>query len=155
MVHSLTVLSALPLASISPSGEKTTENTAPLCPLNVRLNFPVRASHNFTSRSQAPLANVLLSGEKATEVTSWRCPVSVRTNSQVRTFQSRIVFSSGRLLPFAKTAPSGEKATAFTASTLRHFKVFLQFPGLYLPQSDNGVFKFTATRQRTVVGRES
>ena len=49
-------------------------------------------------------------------------------NSHVRTFQSRIVFSSGRLLPFTKTEPSGENATVFTASTLRHFSVLSNFP---------------------------
>ena len=60
--HSLTVVSALPEASMCPSRLKATESTGPVCPCNVLLSLPVAASHSFTVLSSPPVATVRPSG---------------------------------------------------------------------------------------------
>src|SRR5262249_8750498 len=65
--HNLAVPSALPLAKVLPSGEKSTESVAALCSLKVINSRPDPASHNLTVWSSPAEANRLPSGENLTE----------------------------------------------------------------------------------------
>jgi hypothetical protein len=55
-----------------PSGEKTTDITCEVCPVNVFKIKPDETSHNFIDLSADPLEISFPSGEKATEYTASR-----------------------------------------------------------------------------------
>ena len=67
MSHNLIVLSSPLDASVLPSGLKTTDCTASLCPLSVASSFFVAMSQSLTVLSPLANANVLPSGLNATE----------------------------------------------------------------------------------------
>src|SRR5215470_2935747 len=110
--HSLTVLSAPPVASRFPSGEKATDMTLLECPLRVNSSCPVTVSHSLTVLSALPVASRFPSGEKATDMTLLECPLRVNSSCPVAAFHSLAVPSK---LPVASRFPSGEKATDRTA----------------------------------------
>ncbi len=60
----------LAVASLFPSGENATPQTADECPLRVRSSYPVEASHNLMVRSVLTDASVLPSGDQARENTT-------------------------------------------------------------------------------------
>merc|ERR1712216_1010758 len=108
------VLSKLPLAMNFPSGEKETDLTSALCPLNDDLTSPVTASTRWILPLPHPAAIKLSLGEKETLRTPYLPASTVRgdpTGAPVAAFQIRTVLSS---LQDAIHLPHGEKATEFT-----------------------------------------
>ena len=73
--HSLTVLSALPLASVRPCGSNATLETVFVCPSSERSSLPLVASHSLTVLSPLPLASVRPCGSNATLQTGSRVPI--------------------------------------------------------------------------------
>src|SRR5437879_2077663 len=73
MLHSLSVLSSLLLARVLPSGEKATDQTPCLWPVQTPRSLPVTALQRRIALSISPgppnVANRLLSGEKTTPKT--------------------------------------------------------------------------------------
>ena len=75
--QNLTVPSAIPAASVVPSGLYARQNTSPACPPTVARSLPVATSQILIVRPRVPAARVLLSGLKATQFTSPAFPLSV------------------------------------------------------------------------------
>ena len=80
-----------------PSGLNATLLTQPVCPLRVRISWPVAASHTFTVLSQLPVAMRLPSGLNATLLTRPVCPLRVRISWPVRGVPDlhRLVLAAG------------------------------------------------------------
>ena len=68
-VHSRTVPSLLPVASVRPSVLNAAEVTSSVCPNRVAVGCPVAGSHSRTVRSRLALARVRPSGLNVTETT--------------------------------------------------------------------------------------
>src|ERR1700733_293110 len=91
--HSLSVLSQLPLTIRFPSGLNATHITPPVCPLSVRVSWPVAASHTLTVWSSLPLTIRFPSGLNATLLIEPVCPLHVRVSLPVATSQTFSVLS--------------------------------------------------------------
>src|SRR5678815_3291108 len=103
------VRSSLAVASVWPSGVKTTDRMSAVCPLSERRRRPVSMSHSRTSRSTPPLARVNPSGAKATDQTPCEWPRYV-VSSRAPVFQySRKSIGAG---PVPDDVGSGEGAAA-------------------------------------------
>src|SRR5207253_1138009 len=132
--HTFTVLSTEPLARRVPSGLKATLLTPPICPLSLRVSWPVAAYdtdhapwpswltakgaswpvtalHTFTVLSSEPLARRVPSGLKATLLTPAVCPLSMRVSWPVAASH---IFTVPSPEPLARRLPSGLKATLLT-----------------------------------------
>src|SRR5208337_3317521 len=73
--QSLILSSALPDASLRPSGLNATELTELVCPARVRNSCPLATSQSLTEWSRLPESKVCPSGLKATDATDAECPV--------------------------------------------------------------------------------
>ena len=91
--QSLTVLSSLPEASMSPFGENETDVTEFECPMRVRSSCPLATSQSLTVRSLLAEAKMSPFGEKEIAVTRSVCPLSVRISCPLATSQSLMVLS--------------------------------------------------------------
>src|SRR5262245_26137382 len=80
------VRSLLAVASVWPSGVKTTDRMSAVCTLSERRRRPVSMSHMRTSRSTPPLASVHPSGPQATDQTPCEWPRNV-VSSRAPVFQ--------------------------------------------------------------------
>ena len=127
--HNLIVLSALPLASVLPSGEKATDSTTSLCPLSVIFSPAVCRSQTLIVLSYLPL---LLYGrpERRPEV-NWCSPMSTSmplsahsaaSHHYSRAQRSRSFCYRERRLP---TSTFRSNAQCFLQSTLERVRFIL------------------------------
>ena len=96
-----------------PSGLNATLVTPPVCPLRVRVSWPVAASHTFTVLSPLAEASRWPSGLNATLLTSSVCPLRVRVSWPVAASHT---FTVPSRLAEARRLPSGLNATLVTCS---------------------------------------
>ena len=101
-----------PLTTWPPQGEKHTDLTKCMCPINVLRHSPVFGSQILTVLSLLPLARRLPSGAQATEFTQSQWSVSWHSSSPVDEFQILTVLSQ---LPLARRVPSWLHDTDVTA----------------------------------------
>src|SRR5208283_120459 len=110
--HSRTLLSALAEASSWPSGEKSTQLTSAVWPVNLKRSLPSAVSSRRIVLSALPLASTLPSRPNASERTAPVCPCPLNDvfSLPLPTSQSRTTLSPPP--PLASSWLSGEKATA-------------------------------------------
>ena len=81
--HKRAVLSALPVSTCWPSGEKAAAWIADEWPRNRRSSLPVALSHERAVRSSLPVSTSLPSEEKAAALIQLECPVNRRSSLPV------------------------------------------------------------------------
>ena len=101
-----------PLAIFVPQGEKHTDQTESLCPLNVDAHSRVKAFQILTDLSSLQLASLDPSGLKQTPRTMPECPLNVNWHVPVDVSQ---ILTLASQLPLATCLPSGLKQTLETS----------------------------------------